>query len=108
LLSLYFEEKMMNASTALSPIKDDEFLPPADFCRKFRYSYSTLSKYIRMGEIAVHQFSDAPRPMVNVAEALRVMSTIKRPYTAPAVRLVRHDDKAVASEPRKQTSDLFA
>lgn len=99
---------MTNVAPALSPAKDEEFLYPADFCRKFHFSHSTLSQPIRRGDIAVHQFSGAPRPMVNVADALQVMSAIKRPYTAPLVRIVRHDGETVSVEPKKQTSDLFA
>jgi phage terminase small subunit len=84
----------------------DEFLSPTLFCQKYSFAHSTLSKYIRKGDIALHQFSGAARPKVNVAEALQVMSTLKRPYTNPALRLVRHDDEPVVARPAK--SDLFA
>jgi hypothetical protein len=48
------------------------------FCQKYRFAHSTLSKFIHKGDIALHQFSDAARPKVNVAEALQVMSALKR------------------------------
>jgi hypothetical protein len=51
---------------------NQEFLSPADFCRQYGHANSTLSKHIHKGEIALHQFSDAPRPKINVSEALRV------------------------------------
>lgn len=67
---------------------DQEFLTPTEFSVKFKFPYSTLSGRIRKGEIALHQFQGEPRPKINVAEALRVVSTIKRPYTLPTLRLV--------------------
>ena len=93
-------------STSLhSTVAAGDFLSPAQFCQKYHFAHSTLSKYIHKGDIALHQFADAARPKINVSEALRVMSVIKRPYTAPTLRLVRHDG-TVEALPDK--SDLFA
>lgn len=97
---------MSTSSNAVLPTADDEFLPPAQFCQKYRFSHSTLSVRIRKGEIALHQFLGEARPKVNVAEALQVMSTVRRPYTAPAVRVVRHGEGSTAPQPRKV--NLFA
>jgi len=85
---------MITSTSAHVAPTTDEFLSPTQFCQKYRFAHSTLSKYIHKGEIALHQFPDAARPKINVSEALQVMSALKRPYTAPSLRLVRHDDKA--------------
>lgn len=79
-----------------------EFLTPTKFCEALGYAYSTLSVYIRKGDIALHQFSGEARPKISVAEAIQVMSAIKRPYRSPTLRVVRHDDKA------RSKVDLFA
>jgi hypothetical protein len=92
---------MTTSVSTLSTAITDDFISPTQFCQKYRFAHSTLSKYIHKGDIALHQFSDAARPKINVAEALQVMSAIKRPYTAPTLRLVRHDDTA-------PKTDLFA
>jgi predicted DNA-binding transcriptional regulator AlpA len=84
----------MNTSTHATPIANThDFLSPTQFCQKFGFSHSTLSKYINKGDIALHQFPGEARPKINVAEALQVMSTIRRPYTGSALRLVRHDNE---------------
>jgi hypothetical protein len=100
---------MTTSAHAIEAASIQDFLSPTRFCQKYRFAHSTLSKRIRMGDIALHQFSGEARPKINVAEALRVMSAIRRPYTAPELRLVRHDEDGnpVAVE-RTEKSDLFA
>jgi hypothetical protein len=95
---------MYTSTQATETAITEEFLSPADFCRQYGHANSTLSKHIHKGDIALHQFSDAARPKINVSEALQVMSTIRRPYTNPALRLVRHNDDG-SVVPR---NDLFA
>ena len=58
----------------------------------------------------MHQFSGEGRPKIHVAEALQVMSAIKRPYTGPALRLVRHDEdgNSVAVAQPQEKADLFS
>jgi hypothetical protein len=93
--------------TAARTADTDDFLSPTQFCQKYQFSYSTLSARIRRGDIALHQFSGEARPKINVAEALQVMSAIRRPYTAPELRLVQHDeDGSPVARPEKP--DLFA
>ena len=50
------------------------------------------------------------RPKINVPEALQVMSAIRRPYTGPALRLVRHDEDgtSVAVTQPEEKADLFS
>jgi hypothetical protein len=98
---------MNTSSHAITPATTEDFLSPTQFCQKFGFSHSTLSKYINKGDIALHQFSGEARPKINVAEALQVMSAIKRPYTGPALRLVRHDKDATPVATAEK-SDLFA
>jgi hypothetical protein len=97
---------MRTSTSATVATITEDFISPPNFCKTFHFAYSTLSARIRSGDIALHQFSDAARPKIDVAEALRVMSAIKRPYTAASLRLVRHDDDGTAAQPVK--SDLFA
>jgi hypothetical protein len=97
---------MTNSSHAITDVIED-FLSPTQFCQKFHFAYSTLSARIRTGDIALHQFSGEARPKINVAEALQVMSAIKRPYTGPALRLVRHDENGT-SDAQREKSDLFS
>jgi hypothetical protein len=92
---------MTTMSHAIEPVLTEDYMFPTQFCSTFRYSYSTTNARIRRGEIALHQFPGDPRPRIEVAEALRVMSAIKRPYTGPTLRVVRHDDAA------PQKADLF-
>ena len=75
--------------------------------KKFGFAYATLSVRIRRGDIALHQFSGEARPKINVAEALQVMSAVKRQYASPTLRVVRHDEDGT---PIAQTEkpDLFA
>jgi hypothetical protein len=84
----------------------EDYMSPTKFCETFRFAYSTLSARIRNGDIALHQFSDTRRPKINVSEALQVMSSIKRPYNSPDLRVVRHDDGNGAAVAVK--TDLFA
>jgi hypothetical protein len=100
---------MNTSSHAITPATTDDFLSPTRFCQKYGFSHSTLSKYINKGDIALHQFSDAARPKINVAEALQVMSAIRRPYTGPALRLVRHgEDGTSAAVTQIEKPDLFS
>jgi hypothetical protein len=105
---LFFTIHLLNGermSTQDAATFTDDFMQITRFCETFGFAYSTVSKYIHLGEIALHQFSDERRPKINVAEALRVMSAIKRPYTAPDLRIVRHDQAPVKTEIKKV--DLF-
>ena len=99
---------MSTSAHAIASVTNDEFLSPTMFCQKFRFAHSTLSARIRRGDIALHQFSGAPRPLINVAEALQVMSTVRRPYTALALRLVQHDDNGNSVERKQLKNDLFS
>jgi hypothetical protein len=83
---------------------DEKYKEITDFCRTFNYPSSTTHSYIRKGEIALHQFPGEPRPKINVSEALRVLSKVKRRYTLPTLRIVRHDDGSVP----QRKSNLFA
>jgi hypothetical protein len=60
--------------------------------------YSTVTKYIRSGRIALHQFSGETGPRISATEANQVLASIKRFYTSPDIRVIHHDRK----------SDLFA
>lgn len=91
--------------SALVASTTEEFMYSTKFCDKFRFAYSTLSARIRSGQIALHQFPGERRPRINVAEALQVMSVIKRPYNSPDLRVVHHDEKPEAARPK---TDLFA
>jgi hypothetical protein len=73
---------------------DPDFMTPTKFADIFGYAYSTLSVYIRKGDIALHQFAGETRPKINIDEAIRVMSTIKRPYRSPTLRVIQHDEKS--------------
>jgi hypothetical protein len=85
---------------------DDQYKDVPDFCSTHDYAPSTTYHYIRNGEIALHQFPGEARPKINVAEALRVLSKVKRRYTNPQLRIIRHDDSAL---PKQQSPkiDLF-
>lgn len=100
---------MTNSSHAITDTIQD-FLSPTQFCQKFGFAYSTLSARIRTGDIALHQFPGEGRPKINVPEALQVMSAIRRPYTGPALRLVRHDEDgtSVAVTQPEEKADLFS
>jgi hypothetical protein len=79
-----------------------DYMTPTKFADIFGYANSTLSVYIRKGDIALHQFAGETRPKINIDEAIRVMSALKRPYRSPTSRIIHHDDKA---QPKK--NDLF-
>jgi hypothetical protein len=83
---------MSTSATATTAANTEEFLSPTKFCQKFGFAHATLSVRIRKGDIALHQFSGEGRPKVNVAEALQVMSAIRRQYKSPTLRIVRHDE----------------
>jgi hypothetical protein len=97
----------MNSSLHAVTNTGEDFLSPTQFCQRFQFAYSTLSARIRAGDIALHQFTGEARPKINVAEALQVMSAIKRPYTGPALRLARHDEGGVVDAPQEKI-DLFS
>ena len=88
----------------------EEFMSPTKFSQKFGFAHATLSVRIRRGEIALHQFSGEGRPKVNVAEALQVMSAVKRQYASPTLRVVRHDEdgNSVAVAQPQEKADLFS
>jgi hypothetical protein len=96
---------MDTSAPATEAVTTEDFQTPAEFCRTYNLPPSTVSARIRKGDIALHQFFGEPRPKINVSEALRVTSAIRRPYNSPDLRLVRHDEP-VAARPVK--SDLFA
>jgi hypothetical protein len=98
----------MNTSSHAVTNTTEDFLSPTQFCQKFQFAYSTLSARIRTDDIALHQFSGEARPKINVAEALQVMSAIKRPYTGPALRLVRHDEDGTSVAQPAEKADLFS
>jgi hypothetical protein len=101
--------RMNTSSRTIQAATTEDFLSPTQFCQTFSFAHSTLSMRIRKGDIALHQFSGEARPKINVAEALRVMSAIRRPYNSPDLRLVRHDEdgNSIAVE-RTEKPDLFA
>ena len=86
--------------SALVASTTEEFMYSTKFCDKFRFAYSTLSARIRSGEIALHQFPGEQHPRINVAEALQVMSVIKRPYNSPDLRVVHHNQKPISAASR--------
>jgi hypothetical protein len=88
------EANMNSGSPALNVAQNtlDEYKELSDFCRTYNYAISTTHRYIRNGDIALHQFPGEPRPKLNVAEALMVLSKVKRKYTNPLLRIIRHDD----------------
>jgi len=94
---------MATTSTATTSIITEDYMFPTKFCETFGFSYSTTNARIRRGEIALHQFSGEPRPRINVAEALRVMSAIKRPYTG---KLCASFGMTTLMRHRKLTSSL--
>jgi predicted site-specific integrase-resolvase len=85
---------------------DPDFMTPTKFADVFGYDYSTLSVYIRKGDIALHQFTGEKRPKINIDEAIRVMSAVKRPYRSPTLRVIRHDDRTQPVAETKK-NDLF-
>jgi hypothetical protein len=86
---------------------DPDFMTPTKFAEVFGYAYSTLSVYIRKGDIALHQFEGEARPKINIDQAIRVMSAVKRPYRSPTLRVIRHDDSAKSKIETKK-NDLFS
>ena len=99
---------MSTSSNAINTDTTEEFLSPTQFCQTFRFSYSTLSARIRKGDIALHQFAGEARPKISVSEALQVMSAIRRPYSAPELRLVRHDEDGRSVAQTEEKPDLFS
>jgi hypothetical protein len=99
--------KTMTSTHAIAAATTEDFLSPTKFCQRHGFAHSTLSKRIRMGDIALHQFSGEARPKINVAEALQVMSAVRRPYSAPDLRLVRHDEDGNSFAPHEK-ADLFS
>jgi hypothetical protein len=97
---------MNTSATAINAATTEEFLSPTKFCQKFGFAHATLSVRIRKGDIALHQFSGEGRPKVNVAEALQVMSAIRRQYKSPTLRIVRHDEDGTFIEMTKK-ANLF-
>jgi hypothetical protein len=86
-----------NKAPALS--SEEEFLTVPEYCeRNFDKKYSTVTKYIRNGRIALHQFSGETWPRISVTEANQVLATVKRFYTRPDIRVIHHERKV----------DLFA
>jgi hypothetical protein len=98
---------MSTSQHSMDSVITEDFLSSTQFCQKYKFAHSTLSKHIHKGEIALHQFSDAARPKINVAEALQVMSAIRRPYTSAFLRLVRYDENG-NPVPQIEKPDLFA
>jgi len=100
----------MNSGTSalnLSQNNQDEYKELTDFCRTYDYPLSTAHRYIRNGDIALHQFPGEPRPKLNVAEALQVLSKVRRKYTNPLLRIIRHDEGAPTKTDTPKI-DLFA
>jgi hypothetical protein len=78
---------------------EDEFPTVREYCEKNPdKKYSTVTKYIRNGRIALHQFSGETWPRISATEANQVLASIKRFYTSPDIRVIHHDRKV----------DLFA
>ena len=96
---------MSTSATAVNADATEEFLSPTRFCQKFGFAHATLSVRIRKGDIALHQFSGEGRPKVNVAEALQVMSAVKRQYASPTLRIVRHES---VDAHQGEKADLFS
>jgi hypothetical protein len=84
---------------------EDEYMEIPKFCIVEKRSPSTVHSQIRKGRIALHQFMGDPRPKINVVEARQVLSTVKRKYSFPTLRIVRHDDAPQKTELPKV--DLF-
>jgi hypothetical protein len=81
-----------NNANALS--FEDEFPTVREYCqRNPDKKYSTVTKYIRNGRIALHQFSGGTWPRISATEADQVMASIKRFYTSPDIRVIHHERK---------------
>jgi hypothetical protein len=99
---------MSTSQYAIEAAITEEFISPTKFCQKFGFAHATLSVRIRKGDIALHQFFGEGRPKVNVAEALKVMSAVKRQYASPTLRIVRHDEEGVVDARPEEKADLFS
>jgi hypothetical protein len=68
--------------------------------------YSSVYNQVRRGNITVHFFSGDAQAKVSLSEARQLFETIKKHFSAPTFRIVRHDEKSTAAQTEK--SDLFA
>jgi hypothetical protein len=84
-----------------------EYMEIQTFCKIDNHASSTVHTRIRKGEIALHQFMGDSRPKINVAEARQVLANVKRRYSLPTLRIVRHDDSA-PPKVELSTVDLFS
>ena len=87
---------------------EEEYSEIAPFCKMDDWPISTVHRYIRRGDIALHQFMGERRPKIRVAEARQVLAKIKRRYTGPDLRIIRHDGDAALPIVERKKVDLFA
>jgi hypothetical protein len=80
-------------------LDEEEFLTVPEYCKwNPEKKYSTITKYVRNGKIALHQFVGKAWPKISVTEANQFLAAVKRFYTSPNIRMIHHDEKV----------DLFA
>jgi hypothetical protein len=73
-------------------VPEDAFSEIQEFCRKYNHSPSTVSIYIHRGLIELHQFMGDARPKVRDSQANSVMARVKKRYSSPNLRIVRHGE----------------
>lgn len=101
--SSFAEANVSKADLATIP---DDLLPIPECAKAIGRPYTSLYTQMRKGNVTVHFIADDTQAKVSLSEVKTLFETVKKRFSAPSFRIVRHDAESVEAQPEK--SDLFA
>ena len=93
------------SKTNLAIIPDDLVLIP-ECAKLINRPYTSLYNQVRRGKITIHFISGDPHAKISLSETRELFESVKKRFSAPSFRIIRHDEESIEAEPEK--SDLFA
>jgi hypothetical protein len=86
----------------------DDLVPIPECAKLIGRSYTSLYSQIRKGNVTIHFVAGDSQAKVSLSEARDLLNTVPRKFSAPTLRIVRHDEEGVADAQQQEKADLFS
>ena len=96
---------MSKANLATIP---DDLVPIPECAKLINRSYTSVYNHVRKGNITVHFVAGASQAKISLSELRELFTTVKRKFSAPTFRIVRHDEEGVVDAHQGEKADLFS
>jgi hypothetical protein len=91
-----------NVSKANPATIPNDLVPIPECAKLINRTYTTLYNHVRKGNITIHFIAGDAQAKISLSEARELFETVKRRFSAPTFRIVRHDEESVAVHTKNQ------